>query len=183
MLTETGDEALALLAAGGDRQAFGLLLDRHYDRVFRISLRLLGDRTEAEDLAQEVCVSLAPKIRSFRGEAKFTTWLYKVVMNAGRDAMRRQGARNRATAAFAEVDDMRRADDAARAAEAEWLREALATLKPDLRETAVLVLDEGLNHAEAGDVLGCKESTISWRLMEIRKALKALAASNAELEP
>jgi RNA polymerase sigma-70 factor (ECF subfamily) len=75
MLHERADERLALSAANGDREAFGELLERHYGRILGLSHRLLGNRTEAEDLAQDVCVGLARKIRSFRGEAKFTTWL------------------------------------------------------------------------------------------------------------
>ena len=93
MLQQTADERLALSAANGDREAFGELLERHYGRILRLCLRLLGDRAEAEDLAQDVCVGLAKKIRSFRGEARFTTWLYRVVLNAGRDAMRRRASR------------------------------------------------------------------------------------------
>ena len=176
MLQERADEGLALSAAGGDREAFGMLIERHYGLVFRVAHRLLGNRVEAEDLAQDVCIGLASKIRSFRGEAKFTTWLYQVVLNAGRDAMRRQGTRTRAQQDFAEAEALRRAGEAERAAEAEWLRQAMAGLKPDLRETAILVLDLGLSHAEAGEVLGIGETTVSWRLHELRKALKAQAA-------
>ena len=176
MLQERADERLALSAANGDREAFGVLLERHYGLVFGVAVRLLGSRAEAEDLAQDVCVGLAAKLRSFRGEAKFTTWLYRVVMNAGRDALRRRATRAAAQRDFAEVDSLRRAGDAARADQAEWLRQALAGLKDDLRETAILVVDQGLTHAEAGDVLDVSETTISWRLHELRKELRAQAA-------
>ncbi len=99
-----------------------------------------------------------------------------MVLNAGRDALRRRGTRARAQSDFAELDALNRAGDAEREAQARWLREALSALKSDLRETAILVLDQGLTHAEAGEVLGVSETTISWRLHEIRKALKAQAA-------
>jgi len=174
MLQQRTDEGLARDAANGDREAFGELVGRHYGRILSLGQRLLGNRAEAEDLAQEVCIGLAAKIRSFRGEARFTTWLYRVVLNAARDAMRRRATRGAAHLGFAEVDGLRRAGDAARAAEAEWLRAALGGLKDDLRETVVLVLDQELTHAEAGEVLGVSESTVSWRLHEARKALKAL---------
>lgn len=181
MLDESGDHGLALLAARGDRAAFERLVERHYDLIHRLGWRLLGNGTDAEDLAQDVCVTLARRIQSFDGRAKFTTWLYQVTLNAARDRMRRDKTRARATEGFAEVDGLRRGADAARAAEAEWLRTALDRLKPDLRETAVLVLDEEMTHAAAAEVLGCKESTISWRLMEIRKALKAMAETDEEI--
>jgi RNA polymerase sigma-70 factor (ECF subfamily) len=79
---------------------------------------------------------------------------------------------------FAEVDALRRAGDAARAAEAEWLRGALAGLRQDLRETAILVLDQELTHAQAGEVLGISENTVSWRLHEVRKALRIRAGED-----
>jgi RNA polymerase sigma-70 factor (ECF subfamily) len=181
MLQQTADERLALSAANGDGEAFGELLERHYERILRMSHRLMGNRTEAEDLTQDVCVGLAKKIRSFRGEALFSTWLYKVVLNAGRDAMRRRVSMRAVQRDFVEVDALRRAGDAARAAEVEWLREALGCLKDDLRETAILVLDQELTHAQAGDVLGISENTVSWRLHEVRKALKEHAGTGKDL--
>ncbi|MFP6757355.1 MAG: sigma factor [Alphaproteobacteria bacterium] len=69
MLTMTGDETLAQRAGTGDREAFETLLERHYDRVYRIGHRLLGNPTEAEDLAQDICVGLAKKLRSYRGDS------------------------------------------------------------------------------------------------------------------
>ncbi|HSF95145.1 MAG TPA: sigma-70 family RNA polymerase sigma factor [Thermohalobaculum sp.] len=178
MLQDRTDERLALSAANGDREAFGELLERHYGLILSLGQRLLGSRAEAEDLAQDVCVGLARKIRQFRGEARFTTWLYRVALNAGRDALRRRATRGAAHQGFAEVDQMRRAGDAARAAEAEWLRGALAGLKDDLRETAILVLDMEMTHADAGAVLGISENTVSWRLHEVRKALRARAGED-----
>jgi len=122
-------------------------------------------------------MALGRRISSYRGEARFSTWLYQVVLNAARDAMRRQASRDRAVAGFAEADDLRRAEDREAARRADWLRTAIAGLKEDLRETAVLVLDEGLSHARAAEVLGVAEGTVSWRLGEVRKAIKAVAAS------
>ncbi len=182
MLTESDDNQLAQLAALGDRAAFARLIERHYERIHRMARRFVGDPAAAEDLAQDVCVQLARRILSFRGEARFTTWLYKVVLNAVRDRARRAKARATATAGFAEVDTLRRAGDAARADEAAWLRAALDSLSPELRETVVLTLDEGLSHAEAGAILGVAESTISWRLMTVRKHLKSLADAGEGLE-
>jgi len=177
MLDETGDERLALDAAAGDRAAFERLLHRHFERIHGLAWRFMGGPPDSEDLAQDVCIALGRKIRSYRGDARFTTWLYQVVLNAARDMMRRHSTRSAATATFAEVDDLRRGEDAARASDAAWLRSAIAGLKDDLRETAVLVLDEGLSHGEAAEVMDVAESTISWRLMEVRKALKKLAAT------
>lgn len=175
MGSEIEDTALAKAAAAGDRAAFARLVEHHYDRIHRIAWRMLGDPSEAEDLAQDVCAALGAKIRSFRGEAAFTTWLYRLVMNAAKDRMRGRGRQAALGEAWAEADALRRAGDAARAEEASWLREALAALAPELRATAVLVLDEGLDHATAGEALGISGGTVSWRMSEVRKRLKALA--------
>ena len=85
------DEAvLARRAAAGDRDAFAALVERHYDRIFRVGARILGDGDEAADLAQDVCAGLAAKLPSWRGEARSTTWLHSVVVNGARDAWRLQ---------------------------------------------------------------------------------------------
>ena len=65
---------------------------------------------------------------------------------------------------------------AARECRSTWLGQALARLSDDLRVTVVLVLEEGLRHAEAGEVLGVSEAMVSWRMHEVRKRLRALAA-------
>ena len=171
----TTDNDLALLAAKGDGGAFRALLERHYDRVFRIALRFSGRREDAEDVAQDVCMSLPAKLKSFRGEAAFTTWLYRVVVNRVRDVQRKQVISERIHNDYGEVEDLRRGEEAETAKEMAWLGEAMNHLSDDLRETAVLVVGEGLNHAEAGAIMGIKESTVSWRMHELKKQLREIA--------
>ena len=176
------DDALARRAGAGDRDAFAALLDRHYDRIYRLALRLLGDADDAADLTQEICIDLAGKLKSWRGESRFGTWLYRVVVNAARDVMRRHTARRRATEGHAAASSVSRtAHGRQDGHEAHvWLHQALAALSDDLRETVLLVLQEGLSHAEAGAVLGVKESTISWRIHEARNRLRALAKTGGD---
>ena len=177
-MSEDTDRALVDRAAAGDREAFAALVERHYGLIYRVGARVLGDDEAAADLAQDVCVGLAARLPSYRGESRFATWLYRVVVNAARDRMRREGARRRSDAAYAEVDAMTRAGQAAIDAEALWLRQMLAGLTDDLRATVVLVLQEGLRHGEAAEVLGISESTVSWRMHEARKRLRVLAAED-----
>lgn len=178
---ETDDNALAMAAGEGDRAAFAALIDRHYDRIFRFAWRLTGAADQAEDLAQDVSILLARRIRQFRGDAKFTTWLYQVTLNAARDASRRDATRGRAMNRYAEDLDLKMAEDRARADNAEWLHTALATLRDDWRETAALVVGEGLTHAEAGEALGIPEGTVAWRMTEVKKALSTLAKAEAKI--
>jgi len=169
------DNDLARLAARGDGDAFRALLERHYDRIFRIALRFCGRREDAEDIAQEVCMALPSKLKSFRGNAAFTTWLYRVVVNRVRDVQRKQATSERIHSHYGEIEELRRAEETQIAQEMEWLSEAMNSLSEDLRETAVLVVGEGLNHREAGAIMGVKESTVSWRMHELKKQLKAIA--------
>lgn len=169
------DTALALRAADGDSEAFALLLSRNYDRIFRLAFRILGRREDAEDLVQDIAMTLPRKLGSFRGDARFSTWLHRVTLNAARDLVRRQATRAKAGDRWGDWETARRAvADEARDAQ-DWLIEAMNSLKPDLRETVALVLGEDASHAEAAEILDVSEGTISWRMSEVRKALRAQA--------
>jgi RNA polymerase sigma-70 factor (ECF subfamily) len=172
MLKPMTDSELAKSAGKGDREAFRRLLERHYDMMHRVALRFTGSAADAEDIAQDVCLALVRKIRGFRGEALFSTWLYRVVVNACRDFARRR-ATSRALVenyvAYRELDDADHADTGARL---DWLQEAFLRLPADLRETVLLVVAEDMTHAQAAQVLDCAEGTIAWRMSAARKRLK-----------
>lgn len=166
------DRDLARLAANGDRMAFRHLLERHYDTAYRVALRYTGTIEDAEDIAQDICLGLVDKLASYRGESRFSTWLYRVVLNACRDQSRRKQSSERLQANFAMFREQDAADQRDSRARLDWLNEAVASLEEKLRETAILVLAEDLSHAEAAEALGCAESTVSWRMHEVRKKLK-----------
>lgn len=176
---ETRDEMLADAAKLGDAQAFALLVDRHYDRIYRVGWRVLGSREAAEDLAQDVCAALPAKLRSYRAQARFSTWLYSVTLNAARDRLRRRATRARAHAGWGEVTTLNRAAEAEASADRDWLHAAMARLSPDLRETVALVIGEELSQAEAAEVLGLSPGTVAWRMSEVKRALRALAEEEA----
>ena len=180
-MSEDTDRALVDRATAGDREALATLIERHYGLIYRVGARVLDDEEAAADLAQDVCVGLPAKLASYRGESRFATWLYRVVVNAARDRLCRDGTQRRNEAAFAEVDAMTRAGQAASDSEALWLRQMLGALGDDLRATVVLVFQEGLRHGEAAEVLGVSESTVSWRMHEVRRRLRALAAAEEEV--
>ncbi|MGP6089081.1 RNA polymerase sigma factor [Antarctobacter jejuensis] len=167
------DESLARAAADGDRQAFGVLVERVYDRVYAYAVRLTGSRTEAEDLAQDICAALPVKLRSFRGEARLTTWLYRITVNAARDRFRRASTHARAADGWGDWELARQAEMAEAAERVDWLLTAMRDLSVDLRETLALVLD-GVTHAEAAQILEISEGTVSWRISEAKKKLKAM---------
>ena len=170
----TSDEDLARTAAAGDVGAFATLVARHYDRVFRLAFRLTGRAECAEDLTQDICAALPTKIAGFRAQAKFTTWLYRVVVNAAEDARRRQASHDRATAGWGDVEQMRRSEAAESVEALDWLHCAMQSLPLVLQKTLALTLENEMTHAQAAEVMGVSEGTVSWRMSEVRKRLRAL---------
>jgi RNA polymerase sigma-70 factor (ECF subfamily) len=176
---ETPDETLALAAASGDRAAFGQILARHYTRIFNLSWRLTGTKADAEDLTQDICAALPAKLQSFRGQAQFSTWLYRVTLNAAHDRRRRRATYVRATTGWGDWETARQAEMIEGAAATDWLTQAMTQLSPDLRDTVALTLGEDLTQAEAATILGLSEGTIAWRMAEVKKHLRRIAEQEA----
>jgi len=174
------DSQLAEQAAAGDREAFEQLLERQYARIFALSMRALGDPDDAADLTQDVCRTLASKVRSFGRRSSFETWLFSVVHNAAVDWKRRMGVRQRLGERFAQAQmsdgaaaESTPTDEATE--QTAWLYQTLPGLDDDLRWTALFVLQEGLTHEQTATVLNVRPATISWRMAEIRRRLRAMA--------
>lgn len=176
MRMNTGDTELALAAAGGDADAFSLLLERSYDRLFGLCFRLTGSRFEAEDLCQDICASLPAKLAKFEGGSAFSTWLYRVAVNASHDRRRRAVTQAKAARGWGDWEVNRTEANKEQAEAQDWLTAAIGGLPDDLRDTVALVMDE-LNHREVGEVLGISEGTVSWRMSEVKKHLKAIKES------
>ncbi|MET4208577.1 sigma-70 family RNA polymerase sigma factor [Bradyrhizobium sp. LA2.1] len=163
------DDDLVSLATQGNRAAFEALLRRHYDLMHRVAWRMTGSQTDAQDICQDVCCALVERIASFRGEAKFTTWLVGIVRNACHDHHRRHSTLTRLKGHLAVLAEMASPPDGRDLFRRSWLASELARLSPLLRETVVLVVGEGMTHAEAASALGVSESTISGRMHEVRR--------------
>ncbi len=178
---QTPDEALANAAAGGDRDAFAALLDRHYDRIFGLCFRLTGTRAEAEDLTQDICCALPAKLGGYRHEARFTTWLYRVTVNAAHDRRRRVATHQKAADGWGDWELNRRAGIAEEAEAQDWLATTMARLTPELRDTVALTLGEELSQKDAAEVLGVSEGTVAWRMSEVKKRLREMARAEGML--
>jgi RNA polymerase sigma-70 factor (ECF subfamily) len=154
-------------AQGGDVASFSRLLDLHYGAIYRFAWKWCGHRANAEDIAQLSCIKLAGSLAQFRFQAAFTSWLYRLVISCARDWQRSQQRHDH--------DELPEDAPTPTAAHAEdhiylsQLIEQLDELGEGMKETALLVHAEGLSHAEAGEILGVSESTISWRVHAIRK--------------
>lgn len=167
------DAELIAAALRGERNAFATLLHRHYDRIHRLAWQLTGTRADADDVAQDVCCALVEKLGSFRGEAKFSTWLCGIVFNACRDHRRRKRGFLGLTEKLGVLAGLARGPDGRDLHDAMWIKSAVARLKPAYRDAVVLVAGQELTHAEAADILGVAESTVSWRIHEARRLLSA----------
>lgn len=180
MRMDVSDETLAQAAAGGDAAAFATLLQRRYDGLFALAFRLTGTRAEAEDLTQDICAALPAKLAGFRGSARFSTWLYRVAVNAAHDRRRRQATHSRAAQGWGDWEIARRDADAETADQVDWLVTAMRALSDDLRDTLALVLDD-VTHREAAEVLDVSEGTISWRVSEAKKRLRQMRAQEDQV--
>lgn len=164
------DERLLRLAVKGDAAAFRALLDAYYPVIYRMAFRLTATRHDAEDVTQMASMKIAQNIGTFKGESSFSTWIYTIVLNSYRDWKRTQSRH------YADnIDDLTDLEAGAPDPEnlmglSEEMRRINALPEPE-REIVFLVFGEGLTHKEAGKIIGCAESTISWRIHEARKIL------------
>ena len=152
----------------GDRAAFQLLFETYKDKVFSIAVYSSGgDRALADDITQQIFLKLFTAIQQFRGESEFTTWLYRLVVNACMDERRRR----RRLLPWGETGDMRKAGERkpqekqyARLEVAEAVQAAIGELKPKFRLPILLKYIEGLSYEEIATVMGCSKGTVASRL-------------------
>ncbi len=166
------ETAIIKKAQNGDAVAFQQLLEAHYNMMYRVAYRFTGQTQDAQDIAQEICVAMASKLQSFNGKSSFSTWIYRVVVNSCRDFHKKNNNHRTLENDYIELEKNEQSDKSDSDKKIAWLYRNIASLEQSLKETALLVLTEELSHAEAGKILGCAESTISWRMHEIRKHLK-----------
>lgn len=165
------DGSLVSAAQGGERAAFGELLRRHYDRIHGLAWQMTGSRADADDIAQDVCCTLVEKLGSFRGEALFSTWLCGIVFNSCRDHHRRRRSFQGFAQKLGVLAGLTRGPDGRDLHDKMWIESAISRLKPAYRDTVILVAGQQLTHAEAAEILGVTESTVSWRMHEVRRML------------
>lgn len=171
-MTETGDEQQWIAQSqAGDGEAFEKLVRRYQHMIHSLTYRMTGSSSDAEDLAQEAFIRAYQRLSSFRGESSFSSWLYRVAMNACLNWRKSVERRNQLHEQWATRDEPG-GDSAAQDDLMAGLQQALLRLKPKHRAAIVLTVCEGMNHAEAARALGCSETTVSWRVHVARKQLK-----------
>lgn len=177
---EASDAELVGRARDGDRRAFGELVGRHYDFIHRVAWRWCGNASDAEDIAQDVCVRLGRAVRDYRGGSAFTTWLYAMTINVARDALRKSSRDMAKTAAYG-VHALVAGEPEGGEDPTEALWAAVRQLPDKQRDAVLLVYGEGLSHADAAEAMAIAEATVSWHIHEAKKRLKLLMRSAGEV--
>jgi RNA polymerase sigma-70 factor, ECF subfamily len=186
------DRDLVEAAQTGDVRAYGVLVERYQQRIYRLAAHMLKSPADADDVTQETFVRAYKALSRFDGRSEPFTWVYRIAINLALNVLRSRRVRRHAT-----TDDDPRlesqlverrpgyADPAGDSADREvfaTLSEAMDSLSETLRTTLVLVCVDGQSHADAARILGCPEGTIAWRIHEARRKLRErLVAAGLEL--
>jgi RNA polymerase sigma-70 factor (ECF subfamily) len=168
MAEELIDERVIEACQQGDRAAFQLLFETYKDKVFSIAVYSSGgDRALADDVTQQIFLKLFTAIRQFRGDSEFTTWLYRLVVNACLDERRRR----RKLLPWGETVAMTKPSEKkpqekqyARREVSAAVQQAIGELKPKFRLPILLKYIEGLSYEEIASVMGCSKGTVASRL-------------------
>lgn len=180
-LDDCRDEELIAAFLEGEHAAFEELVRRYQTQVFNLAYRILGDRTDALDVSQEVFILLFRKLGTFRSESRFSTWLYRVATNACRDYTRKKRY-NLSLSSRTDEDmpdweemlpgDQENPDDLLISAELQdRVRKAIRQLPIKFREVIFLHDIEGYNYKEIAEMLGISLGTVKSRLNRARHRL------------
>ncbi len=179
-LSEMSDFRLAQAAAAHDMRALGELYERHKHRVCAVCTRMTHNPADADDLTQEVFLSLVHKIGSYRGESQFTTWLHRVTVNCVLMHFRRPARRE---SNFSDLENvfpvaprLVTPPQPARICDTIGLRLAISQLPRRRRAVFVLFEIAGYEHEEIGKLMGCSAGTSKAQLHRARAQLREILA-------
>lgn len=178
------DEELARLAADGDAAAFDEIYSRHRRFVYNVAVRMTGNQADAEDLTQESFVTVLRRVGSFRGDALFTTWLYRLVSNQVKMHFRYRSSRPETQANDGEIPERwpgvaRRTDPAEQLIDRLAIEKAVQMLPPGYQAAFILHDFEGYKHEEAARLSGHTAGTSKSQLHKARANLRAVLSSRS----
>jgi RNA polymerase sigma-70 factor (ECF subfamily) len=172
-----------------DERAFNELVETYEGRVFRLVFRMVGRRSEAEDMAQEVFVQVFKAVGQFRGDCKLSTWIYRIATNLCKNRVKylaRRHERSQAelepVAERAPLDEAKgvtyggvaRPDQIVEGLQLESIvHRCIAELDPDFREALILRDVEDLSYEEIGEITGLPDGTVKSRIHRARSMLKS----------
>lgn len=193
-ITDSGRPAITdedlksvLLCQKGETEAFGVLVERHQKEMLNIAFRMTGDYNEACDITQEAFVSAYKSIKTFKGEAKFSTWLYRIVVNYSKNRLKQMSALNKREGLRIDDPEKKRQEASINQSfvnhdhpgtqiemrEREYhVRQCITSLDDEYREVLVLRDIQGFSYDKIRDILKIPDGTVKSRLSRARNALK-----------
>jgi len=168
----------------GDGHAYAALVSRYQRMVQALTYRMTGSFADADDLAQETFIRAFHQLGGFRAEAKFSTWLCQIAMNLCLNWRQKEGRRELIHRTWADDTLSDEASDGVEPPDetSQRVQAALNRLPAKQRAAIVLTVYEGLNHSDAAKVLGCSETTVSWRVFSARTKLRGWLAREVRNE-
>jgi RNA polymerase sigma-70 factor (ECF subfamily) len=176
---EPQDETIVARIRTGER-LFGLLYERYRTRTFALAFGMTGQREQAEDLTQEIFLRVYQRLNTFQGQAKFSTWFYRIALNQCLNHCRNERRRRQTVAnpddgqatVLVELRVVEQADATLLQKELQHqIRSALLSLKPEVRVLLLLKEIEGLSYEEIAERLECSPGTVASRLSRARRLL------------
>jgi RNA polymerase sigma-70 factor (ECF subfamily) len=187
--TESDSDLIARIVSG-DTEVFGALMDRHADKAFQIAYGILGNRHDAEEVTQDAFIRIFKALPNFRGDAEFSTWMYRIVVNQARNRYRwnqRRGAgknisiydspragENDGSLQY-DVPDRNDATPDRQLIYQEWegeIAREMENLPEAHREALILRNVKRFSYDQISDVLDCKVGTVKSRLARAREELR-----------
>ena len=190
----TREEELAVIrrVQNGDVNAFEALVSAYEKNVYNLALRMMGNAQDAEDMAQEAFLKAYNSLPGFRGDSKFSVWLYRIVSNVCLDQLRKKSKRPTVSLSMEDGDgeetQLDLPDTAQSPEEAlekkltrEAVRRGLALLPEDARQILLLREIQGLSYEEIGETLGLEAGTVKSRIFRARKRLCAFLLEDGNI--
>jgi len=170
--TQETDDQLVERARQGDRYAFCHLLARYRRQAVRTAYAMLRSMEDAEDVAQEAFISVFRSLHAYRGEGKFSTWLYRIILNLCASRQRLPGSRETASEIVETIAQEGTTEEAAIRSVTVWA--VLARLPAQQRAALVLREIDELSYAEIAEVMGIAEGTVKYHISEARRSFRRI---------
>lgn len=190
-MTEVSEKKIIEKVLGGDANAFEELVLKYEKTVYNLALRMVGDRDDASDMTQEAFIKAYGSLSSFRGDSKFSVWIYRIATNVCLDFLRSKSRKQQVSLTVSDDDEDAQLDIPDPKADPEHqlikkismqsVEEGLKTL-PD-KQRQILVMRElgGMSYAEIGAALSLEEGTVKSRIFRARKRLCAFLLDSGNI--
>ena len=191
-MTREQEAAVIQAVLDGDINAYELLVKEYEKNVYNLALRMVGNSEDAADMSQEAFIKAYNSLTSFRGDSKFSVWLYRIVSNVCLDYLRSRGRRQTVSLSTenddgedVEIDIADETQSPERLLDRRLTRDAvrrgLAALPPEHRQILLLREIQGLSYDEIADALGIEAGTVKSRIFRARKKLCAFLRKDGNI--